>query len=216
MLKHLRKSKWIISPRVSNLKTPSIDMFISFFKNPSDNSQVQIDFEDGCIGRLNQTLFSYRNAFWAGGSVLLIFWGWEVDMVTVEGKAQTPIVVQGKIASWKGLMDKLVEHLQDAYSLVMKKKVMDNGLKTKPAGNFQALNGIICLFGVVERNCSFFIFKGPWKLLQSLRGRLTFKVDMDTVPLEIWRMDTQETARFQGVTYWKKSIKVCLPSLKLT
>ena len=155
MLKHLRKSKLIISPRVSNLKTPSIDMFISLFKNPSDNSQVQIDFEDRCIGRLNQTLFSYPKAFWAGGSVLLCFFfgGGEVDMVTVEGKAQTPIVVQGKIASWKGLMDKLVEHLQDTYSLslVMKKKVMDNGLKTKPAGNFQALNEIICLFGVVKK-----------------------------------------------------------------
>ena len=36
---------------------------ITWNKNPSDNSQLQIDFEDGCIGRVNQTLFFFSFVF---------------------------------------------------------------------------------------------------------------------------------------------------------
>lgn len=62
----------------NNWKHKDRQVQIAWNKNPSDNTQLQIDFEDGCIGRVNQTwsfflvVYFSQDVFWAGGSAFFV------------------------------------------------------------------------------------------------------------------------------------------------
>lgn len=79
ILEHLAESNWTISPQgCNNWKHKDRQVQIAWNKNPSDNTQLQIDFEDGCIGRVNQTwsfflvVYFSQDVFWAGGSAFFV------------------------------------------------------------------------------------------------------------------------------------------------